>query len=63
MASHRKELIKILKKEGFELARSKRHFVWKNEKGQTIIMPNHNKMSEQTFRGIQKQIKQALEAA
>lgn len=63
MASHRKELIKILKKEGFELVRSKRHFIWKNAKNQTIIMPNHNKMSPQTFKGIQKQIKAALEAA
>lgn len=55
--SHRTKLQKILKKNGFVLIRSKRHFVYRNETtGQTIIVPNHNKMNPITFKKIIKEI-------
>lgn len=55
--SHRTKLQKLLKQSGFVLVRSKNHFVYKNETGRTVIVPNHNKMNELTFRSIMKQIK------
>jgi len=58
--SHRTKLQKLLKKQGFDLVRSKRHFVYKNDQGNTIIMPNHNKMNELTYKGIVKQLKKAV---
>lgn len=55
--SHRTEIQKLLKQSGFVLVRKKRHFVYKNSDGATVIVPNHNKMNNITFKGIVKQIK------
>lgn len=55
--SQRTLLDKELRKAGFYLARSKNHLVYKNDKGNTIIVPNHNKINKFTFNGIIKQLK------
>lgn len=55
--SHRKICIKELERAGFQLVRSNGHFVYRNEAGHTVVVPNHNKMNENTFRSIMKQIK------
>jgi len=48
----RKELRKLIEAAGFKLVRSKRHFVFKNKDGKTIIMPNHNKLDKYTVKSI-----------
>ena len=57
--SHRTKIQKELRKAGFTLVRQSKHFVYKNDIGQTIIVPNHNKMNEFTYRKIMKQVKGA----
>lgn len=59
MSSDRKQIQKTLKQKGFELVRSKNHFVYRNAKGCTIIVPNHNKMNPITFKQIMKQLEVA----
>jgi len=54
--SHRKTAIKELERNGFNLVRSNGHFVFRNAEGGTVIVPNHNKMNENTYRTIMKQI-------
>ena len=54
--SHRKVVIKELENNGYQLVRSNGHFIYRNNQGQTIIVPNHNKMNEFTFRHIMKKI-------
>lgn len=54
--SHRKTLIKELEKNGFVLIRASKHFVYRNNTGETIIVPNHNKMNEFTYRSLIKKI-------
>lgn len=57
--SHRKSLIQTLEANGFKLVRSNGHFVFRNDTGTTVIVPNHNKMNENTYRSIMKQIKKS----
>jgi predicted RNA binding protein YcfA (HicA-like mRNA interferase family) len=57
--SHRKSIQKLLNSKGFELVRSKNHMVYRNAQGQTVIVPNHNKMNEITFRKLIKQVEAA----
>lgn len=57
--SHRKAIQKLLKKKGFELARSKNHFVYKRDDGKTVIVPNHNKMNPITFKKLVKEVEAA----
>ena len=57
--SHRKSAIKELEAAGFKLVRSNGHFVYRNDAGETVIVPNHNKMNENTYRSIMKQIKKS----
>lgn len=54
--SHRTKLQKLLKKSGFKLIRKSKHFVYRNEAGNTVIIPNHNKMNNNTFKKIKKEI-------
>ena len=54
--SHRKELQKLAKREGFELIRSNKHFVYKKN-NVIVTIPNHNKMPHHTYKGIIKQLK------
>lgn len=57
--SHRKSIQKLLNSKGFALVRSKNHMVYRNNQGLTIIVPNHNKMNENTYRQLVKQIEKA----
>jgi len=43
----RKDLITLAHKLGFELIRSKKHFVYKR-KSKMVIIPNHNKINKFT---------------
>lgn len=52
----RKELRQIIEAAGFELVRGKKHFVFKNKDGKTIIMPNHNRLDKHTVKSIMKLI-------
>lgn len=54
--SHRKQAIKELERNGFNLIRSNGHFVFKHPDGGTVIVPNHNRMNENTYRTILRQI-------
>lgn len=56
MSSHRNDVKRELERAGYILVRSKNHFVYRNATGHTIIVPNHNKMNEFTYRGIMKKI-------
>lgn len=58
--SHRTLIQKELIQAGFQLVRTNGHFVYRNSQCDTIIVPNHNKMNENTFRGIMKKIKKVL---
>jgi predicted RNA binding protein YcfA (HicA-like mRNA interferase family) len=57
--SHRKHLCQLLEKQGYVLIRSNNHFVYRNSTGNTVIVPNHNKMNENTFRSIIKKVGKA----
>ena len=57
--SKRTLLNKKLTKAGYELVRSKKHFVYKNDKGSTVIVPNHNKISKHIINKILKDIEVA----
>lgn len=54
--SHRTKLQKMLKKAGFELVRKSKHFVYKNGAGGTVVLPNHNKMNNITFKKLKREI-------
>jgi len=53
---NRKQLRRHLESRGYQLSRGKRHFVFKNSKGETIIMPNHNKIDKYTLKDILKKV-------
>ena len=53
--SHRKSLIKLAESKGFILVRKSKHFIYKKD-GKTVIIPNHNKMNNFTYKGIVKQL-------
>ena len=57
--SHRTKIQKLLKKQGFELIRNSKHLIYRNETGQTVVVPNHNRMNIITYRKILKQIEGA----
>jgi len=52
----RKELRQCIENKGYSLIRSKRHFVFKNHEGNTIIMPNHNNISKHVIKSILKKV-------
>ena len=54
--SHRKTVQMELIRSGFQLIRHGKHFVYRNNTNETVIVPNHNKMNELTYRGIMKKI-------
>jgi predicted RNA binding protein YcfA (HicA-like mRNA interferase family) len=54
MSLSRKQLKKYLETKGWELVRSKKHFIYK--KGTNMItVPNHNKIAPHTAKGIIKE--------
>jgi len=58
--SHRTTLKRLLRSAGYELVRSKNHFVYKDSNGSIVIVPNHNKMNNITFKKIKKQIEREV---
>lgn len=58
--SQRKAIQKALKKAGFKLIRSNKHFIYESPKGARLTVPNHNKMNHFTFKGILKQIEAGI---
>ena len=54
--SHRTKLHKELTARGYVLVRNKNHLIYRNSQGETQVVPNHNKMNENTYRGILKKI-------
>jgi len=57
--SHRKSIQKVLKQKGFVLVRSKNHMIYRNEQGNTVVVPNHNHMNPTTFKQLIKQLEMA----
>ena len=49
-----------LVKNGYILVRQSKHFVYRNVDGDTIIVPNHNKMNQHTYKSILKQIQKGV---
>lgn len=54
--SHRTKIQKLLRQAGFVLVRKNKHFIYKNETGDMITLPNHNKMNQMTFKHLKKRI-------
>ena len=54
--SQRTKLLKLLKKSGYKLVRSKKHLVFKNETGKTIIVPNHNDICKHIVKSVIKKV-------
>lgn len=54
--SHRTKLHKELTQAGYQLIRNKNHLIYRNAQGETAVVPNHNKMNENTYRSILKKI-------
>lgn len=54
--SHRTKLDKELRNAGYVLIRHTNHLIYRNSQGDTAVVPNHNKMNENTYRSILKKI-------
>lgn len=59
--SHRTTIHKMMRQAGFVLVRCKKHFVYRNERGITITVPNHNRMNNITFKKLKKKIEQHMD--
>lgn len=54
--SQRTKLKKILTQAGFILVRQTRHLIYRDDRGNTVVVPNHNNINHSTFKKIMKQI-------
>ena len=52
----RKELRQYIENKGFILTRSKKHFIFKDNEGNTVMMPNHNNIDKHTIKSILKKV-------
>jgi predicted RNA binding protein YcfA (HicA-like mRNA interferase family) len=53
---NRREAVSIIMKLGFKSKRNKGHEVFKNENGETIILPNHREIDDNLWKSIKKQM-------